>query len=114
MRTVVWGLVVSLVLIVALAGGGPPEAQAQRSGGNLPAGGATTDLIALSFDGGEGRQQVTLIDPRSRVMAVYHVDRSSGSLALKSVRNVVWDLQMEEFNTGNPTPREIKPLTQQR
>ena len=114
MRTVVWGLVVSVVLVVALAGGGPPEAQAQRSGVNIPAGSATTDLIALSFDGGEGRQQVTLIDPRTRVMAVYHVDRTSGSLALKSVRNVVWDLQMEEFNTSNPTPREIRPLTQQR
>jgi hypothetical protein len=114
MRTVVWGLVVCMVLIVALAGGGPPEAQAQRAGVNLPDRSATTDLIALSFDGGEGRQQVTLVDPRSRVMAVYHVDRTSGSLALKSVRNIAWDLQMEEFNTSNPTPREIKPLTQQR
>lgn len=114
MRAVVWGLVVSVVLVVALAGGGPPEAQAQRAGLQPADRGAPTDLIALSFDGGEGRQQVTLIDPRTRVMAVYHVDRTSGALALKSVRNVVWDLQMEEFNTDNPAPSEIKPLTQQR
>lgn len=114
MRTAAWGLIVGVILVTALAGGGPPEAQAQRPGVNLPERFAGTDLIALSFDGGEGRQQVTLIDPRSRVMAVYHVDRNSGSLTLKSVRNVHWDLQMEEFNTGNPTPSEIKPLTQQR
>jgi hypothetical protein len=114
MRTAVWGLVAGMVLVAALAGGGPPEAQAQRTGVNPPDRSAAMDLIALSFDGGDGRQQVTLIDPRSRVMAVYHVDRTNGSLALKSVRNVHWDLQMEEFNTGNPTPREIKPLTQQR
>jgi hypothetical protein len=73
----------------------------------------SSELIALSYDS-EGRQQVTLIDPRTRVMAVYHVDRATGALSLKSVRNVHWDLQIEDFNSANPTPREIRALTEPR
>ena len=45
---------------------------------------------------------VTVIDPRQRVMAVYHVDRVSGEITPKSVRNITWDLQMIEFNSGKP------------
>jgi hypothetical protein len=75
--------------------------------------GPTSELIALSYDS-DSRQQVTLIDPRTRVMAVYHVDRATGALSLKSVRNVHWDLQIEDFNSANPTPREIRALTEPR
>ncbi|MEQ8790284.1 MAG: hypothetical protein RIC55_28570 [Pirellulaceae bacterium] len=72
------------------------------------------ELIALSHDLGEGRQQVTVIDPKMRVMAVYHVDPTSGEITLKSVRNIHWDLQMEEFNGVNPSPRDIRALLEQR
>jgi hypothetical protein len=102
-----------------------PEAQAQRPGplsfasqgsqdraGGVQGGSA--DLIALSYDAGEGRQQVAVIDPRGRALAVYHIDRATGELSLKSVRNLTWDLQIEDFNSTNPTPREIRALTEQR
>jgi hypothetical protein len=57
----------------------------------------------------EGQPQVvTLIDPKQRVMAVYHVDRSTGQITPKSVRNFTWDLQMIEFNSGNPLPQDIR------
>jgi hypothetical protein len=68
------------------------------------------ELIAMSFDIGGGRQQITLVDPRTHMMSVYHVDPASGELSLKSVRNVHWDLQMDEFNGTNPSPREIRSL----
>lgn len=51
---------------------------------------------------------VTVVDPRQRVMGVYHVDRSTGEIALRSVRNLTWDLQMVEFNSGNPLPQDIR------
>ena len=51
---------------------------------------------------------VTVIDPKQRVMAVYHVDRGSGMITPKSVRNFTWDLQMIEFNSGNPLPQDIR------
>jgi hypothetical protein len=53
-------------------------------------------------------QLVTVIDPRQNVMAVYHVDRTSGQIALKSIRNFTWDLQMVEFNSGDPLPQDIR------
>jgi len=71
------------------------------------------DLLALSHDSGDGRQQITLIDPRQRVMAVYHVDRASGALQLKSVRNVQWDLMIEDYNSASPAPRDIRALKEQ-
>ena len=52
--------------------------------------------------------EVTVVDPRTRVMSVYHVDAKSGEIVLKSVRNIHWDLQMIEFNAVSPLPREIR------
>jgi len=51
---------------------------------------------------------VTVVDPKQRVMAVYHVDRASGEISPKSVRNITWDLQMIEFNSGSPLPQDIR------
>ena len=53
-------------------------------------------------------QIITVIDPRQRVMAVYHVDRTTGVITPKSVRNITWDLQMIEFNSGSPLPQDIR------
>ena len=44
---------------------------------------------------------VTVIDSEARRLAVYHVDRQTGEITLKSVRNITWDLQMIDFNTAN-------------
>jgi hypothetical protein len=55
-----------------------------------------------------------LIDPATRTMAVYHIDTSSGEIALKSVRNVNFDLQMMEFNGKSPLPNEIRAILEQR
>ncbi len=71
-------------------------------------------LIAFSCQLGQGHQQITLIDPEARVMSVYHVDGATGEISLQSVRNVRWDLQMEEFNGASPSPREIRSLLEQR
>jgi hypothetical protein len=91
-----------------------PQAQAQR----VPAERTplADQLIALPYEASDGKQQVTIVDPRTRVIAVYQVDKVNGSLALRSVRNVHWDLLMEEYNTshGSPTPREIRALAEQR
>jgi hypothetical protein len=75
--------------------------------------GSSGELLALSHDGGDGRQQITIVDPRQRVMAVYHVERGSGALQLKSVRNLAWDLQIEDYNSGTPAPRDIRALKEQ-
>jgi hypothetical protein len=51
---------------------------------------------------------VVAVDSQNRSLAVYHVDLITGKLALKSVRNVTWDLQMRDFNTEDPLPQDIR------
>jgi hypothetical protein len=113
MRSAVIGSLVLTGLLVALLIGSitRPAAMAQRPENAvrspLP---ATAGLIAIGGNAAEGPQQITLIDPQTRVMSVYHVDRVSGEISLRSVRNVRWDLMMDEFNGANPSPREIRTL----
>ena len=95
--------------VVGLADGQAPRAGHERSAQAV----TTPDLVALSHDAGDGRQQITLVDPRQRVMAVYQIDRATGALALKSVRNVQWDLTIEDYNTSAPAPRDIRALRDQ-
>ena len=120
MRGLVGGaLLVLAVLVVGVVG--LADAQAPRASHDRAVtdrisqdrAASSPDLMALSHDGPDGRQQITIVDPRQRVMAVYHVDRVSGALALKSVRNLTWDLQIEDFNSGTPAPRDIRALKEQ-
>lgn len=117
MRVAVIGALLALGVVLVVSAGFPaaiaaPEARPARTSAAIDRAGPSSDLIALSSEV-DGRQQVTLIDPRTRVIAVYHVDRATGGLALKSVRNIQWDLLIEEFNAANPTPREVRALTEQ-
>ena len=106
---VLLGLVVSCALLVGFADAqAPRQASFDRAVQDRVA--SSPDLLALSHDGGDGKQQITIVDPRQRVMAVYHVDRATGALALKSVRNLQWDLQIEDYNSGSPAPRDIRAL----
>ncbi len=56
-----------------------------------------------------GMQQLVVLDQNMRSLAVYHVD-PTGNLQLRSVRTLVWDLRMEEFNGQAPTPSELKRI----
>jgi len=76
--------------------------------------GAGSELIALSAPAGENGQLLVVVDPKQRVVAVYHVDKASGQVALRSVRNIRWDLQLTEFNAERPLPREIRALLETR
>ena len=113
MRIVVLGILLGSGLVIA-ACFQRDAAFAQRGPAEFAKQLASDQIIALSMDLGEGTQQVTLVDPKSHVMAVYHIKRNSGEIALKSVRNFHWDLQMDEFNGESPFPREIRSLLQQR
>lgn len=86
-----------------------PSAMAQKHVG-LP---VSNGLIVHAAKTEDGGQHVIMVDPEARVMAVYHVDGSTGKVSLKSVRNLQWDLLIEEFNGGTPSPREIRTLLNQ-
>ena len=67
-------------------------------------------MIVHSATASDGSQLLTVIEPGRRVMAVYHVDRVTGKISLRSARNIQWDLQMDDFNGAEPKPREIRSL----
>ena len=99
-------VVVALLLAVALVGSWRTEASAQigQTVDQLP----TEGMIALNLDGNDQVDLVALVDPEARVMSVYQIDRTSGEITLRSVRNVTWDLRLDEFNGTRPTPREVR------
>ena len=117
MRAAIGGLVLGLGLLALVVGFA--EAQAQKTGqlvshqpSHATGQASSPDLLALGTEA-DGRQQITVIDPKQKVLAVYHVDRTTGAVSLRSVRNLQWDLLIEDFNSTNPTPREVRALTQQ-
>jgi len=68
------------------------------------------NLILRVLPAEGGPQSIVVVDPGQRVLAVYHVDKTSGEIALRSVRNITWDLQMLEFNSGEPLPQDIRKM----
>ena len=116
MRSAVLGVCVGSVVVIAVLGLGRQSslyAQFPRSV-QSETNSISPELIALGNDTTDGRQQVTVIDPRSRTMSVYHIEHETGMITLKSVRNIYADLQMDEFNTDSPLPREIRAILKKR
>lgn len=59
----------------------------------------------------DDRQQLVLVlDPQLRSAAVYHLDHQAGTLALKSTRNITWDLLVGDFNAQEPKPAALRRL----
>ena len=113
MRRAVLGALVGMGLVAVAVGlfDLRSEVLAQRVV-SPPVGGG--DLIAVPTPMGEKGQMLTVIDPRQQTIAVYSVELPTGKIALRSVRKISWDLQMLDFNSENPTPREIRLQLEQR
>lgn len=108
----------STALVVAFVVGGlvtsfgwhwSQPAAAQRAS-NTARQAADGELLALSTSIDGGSQQLLLIDPKGQAVSVYHIDRLSGEIALKSVRNVRHDLKIDYFNCATPLPSEVRAL----
>jgi len=85
-----------------------PVASYQSSGQSTSQ--PTSNLITHVLPAEGGTPAVIVVDPSQRVLAVYHVDKTTGEIALRSVRNITWDLQMVEFNSGKPLPQDIRNM----
>lgn len=60
----------------------------------------------------DGRRMLTVVDGASRHVAVYHVDAASGSLVLRSTRDISWDLLVDDFNAQEPRPAALRRMLQ--
>ncbi len=69
-----------------------------------------TGLLAFSTKVRDAYEQLTVIDPQLRSMSVYHIGLANGEIALKSVRALRWDLQLDAWNSDSPLPHEIQSM----
>lgn len=89
---------------------GQPTANAQTLGQPPADHGVGGSLQIVSTVLAGGTQQIVVTDTKSSVMAVYHIEPANGKLQLRSVRNLVWDLRLEEFNGQSPLPSELRAV----
>ncbi len=112
MRGAVVGALVGAGLLTAVLTAVPPQSPAlAQPAAPLASGG---ELMTLVLPPGDKHHGIVVIDPRVRVLSVYHIDRASGEVALRSVRQIHWDLQMSEFNCVDPLPRQIRAMLEPR
>lgn len=90
------------------------SAKLDGSGNLVTHAGVAGDMIALSTPTRQGPQLLTIVDAKQRTVAIYHVDAATGEIALRSVRQIEWDLKLSEFNSDSPLPGEIRSLLEQR
>jgi hypothetical protein len=94
-------VILGVALVVSLSGGVAGQGRAGPATGEglwvqaIPQGDHITLLIA---------------DPSARSIAVYQVDPASGSLTLRSSRDLTWDLLLGDFNAQEPTPSVIRGM----
>jgi hypothetical protein len=113
----VLGILVGVGLVTAAVGWAEQrgETLGQRVGPSVPSpAGVGSELVVVPTALGEKGQMLTVIDPRQRVLSVYHIDLATGKIALKSVRNIQWDLQVTALNNEIPLPLEIRSQLEQR
>jgi len=75
---------------------------------------ATGSLITHVQDLDGRKSRVVVLDPQTRTLGVYDIGHENGEIQLKSVRRISADLQMLEFNSGEPSPSEIQKRLDQR
>jgi hypothetical protein len=116
MKRAVLGSLVCVGLVMAAVGaaGQRGEVFAQRVTPPDPPAVAGGELIVVPATLADKGQMLTVVDPRQKVVCVYHIDLATGKIALRSVRKIHWDLQMTYMNNENPLPQEIQSLLEQK
>lgn len=113
-KALLGSLVVVGLVVVAIFAFGPTEKAMAQQRGSVGATLGGGDLIVVPMPSGDKSQLLSIVDPRQRMLCVYRVDPTTGKIALKSARNLNWDLQMTYLNNEAPLPQEIQSLLEQR
>jgi hypothetical protein len=87
---------------------GQPQAAAPPAGGaKLPSSELPPGCLEVVSEPGQPIAAV-VYDPQQQVLGVYHVDRTTGEIELKSIRQIQWDLRLLHWQGKKPLPEEIK------
>ena len=105
-----WAVAALLAVIAACllmeAAVGPSPARGQE-----PAGAADHIIVSTGKVTAES-YGLYIVDLKNGTIAVYQYLTSQRKLRLMAVRNFLFDVQLDEYNT-EPAPREIRKLVQQ-
>lgn len=103
--------VAAALLVLALAAAAASQVPGPRmSSPPAPAGAAGLWLSDSPLE--DGRRLLVVVDPVTRHAAIYHLDPATGGLALKSARDLTWDLSIDEFNAQEPRPAALRKMLQ--
>ena len=104
----------ALVLVLSAAGlwWGGSQAAAQRPGRGPASAGSPpgSPLWTMSTPLDDGRHLLLVLDQEQRAVAVYHLDPATGTLTLKSTRDIRWDLLVGDFNAQEPKPSALQKM----
>ena len=107
MRTALLGGLITAGLFLAMARGQNRNASVYSSltsHANDPA----LELVTHFAESDNGPHTLVVVDPKQKVLGVYHVNATTGAIFLKSVRQIRGELEMIQFNSENPSPQEIR------
>lgn len=103
-RRITPALVIAGVVALAVAAPAAPPGPASRpEAGSLWLSDSPLDA---------GRRMLIVVDSATKRAAVYHVDTATGTLTLKSARDLTWDLAIEDFNAQEPRPAALRAMLQ--
>ncbi len=89
------------------------SASAQQAPPTAGMAGVSSRWLVTNFQtAATGPTTLTVVEPQTKIVAVYHIIRETGEIQLKSVRNINGDLTLEAFNTGSPSPADIRKMTE--
>lgn len=114
MREAVLGVVIGLAAVSHAAGQPAGDVWNQAPGGAAMAakppvgGGLQWQILQIP----NSPPAIVVVDPVRQVVAVYQIDAASGVITLKSVRRIVYDLQLEAFNATEPVPAAVRQMTE--
>ena len=105
-----WAFFACGILVVQLFAAGVAAAQRGPRGPAATSTGHPGALWASATPLDDGRQMLLVVDQEHRALAVYHVDPASGTVSLKSSRDISWDLLVGEFNAQEPKPASLRRM----
>lgn len=90
--------------------GGIAAAQPYGRGLPTPEGDAGGRLWITTLPLDDVRHVLVVVDTAQKQVAIYHVDAATGTLTLKSSRDISADLQVGDFNAQEPKPAALRKM----
>lgn len=98
---------VGLAAVLAVAGL-VWSAEAQQPPASMPNFGGAGQLITYLIPSADAKPTaLTIVEPATKRIVVYHIDRTSGEITLKSARDITGDLILDYWNSPGISPQEI-------